>query len=163
MAPRLPLLTDRRLDIGLADASGLHPGLDALRRRVPTGVPARHLHPVTAELVRMRNARRQGCNLCQSLRYQSAVHAGATDEVLADRYPGRTAHDAAALRLADAYLGDPTELDDTTRSEILDELTPAEVAEVVGRLANWTFNKVLISLGLDVDRIERRVYPDPPA
>lgn len=168
MAPRIPLLTDERIVLGLPDPSGLAPELDDLRQVAPITVRTRHLDPVTAELVRLRNAVHQGCNLCQGLRSQGALDAGATEDLLSvslgggDAAPTDERLDAsqrAALRVADAFLRDPTALDDAdARAEVLAALSPDQVVEIVGRLGEWSYNKVLIGLGFDHDEIRPQVY-----
>jgi alkylhydroperoxidase family enzyme len=159
MSPRIPLADDAPGPIGVPTAAGVAPDLDALRARISTSVPVGVVHPVTAEVVRLRNARRQGCCLCQSMRYHAATEHGATEEVLAHEYVGRTDHDVAAIRLCDAFLDAPAELGTDERQELLEHLSPGEVVELVGRLANWTYNKVMISLGMDLDRVELRPFP----
>lgn len=158
MSPRIPLASDAVLPIGLPDTSGLAPALDQLRRRLPLVVDSDHLDAVTAELVRLRNARRQGCNLCQGLRSRAALESGATEELLAEGSELPTASQRAALRVADAFLSDPNALDPAGRDEVLAELTAEQVVEVVERLAGWSYNKVLIALGLDLDEIRPQVY-----
>lgn len=64
MKPRLPLPTDTRTPLGAPDARGLAPEIGKARSRLAKAVygsPA--LDPIVLELVRMRNARVQQCNL----------------------------------------------------------------------------------------------------
>lgn len=64
MSPRIPLLSDQTTAIGVPDAKGLAPTIDkarsALARAVYSSGP---VDPLVLELVRMRNARHQQCNL----------------------------------------------------------------------------------------------------
>lgn len=162
MASRIPLPSTDTIVLGLPDTRGLAPELDELRRATPTGVTTEHLDPVTAEVVRLRNAVHQGCNLCQGLRSKSALDSGATEDqlsaVLRDERDRLTDHQRAAARVADAFLVDPGNLDERARAEVLEHLTPEQLVEVVVRLANWSYNKVLISLGFDLDEIRPQVY-----
>ncbi len=162
MAARIPLPSDDTIILGLPDTSGLAPELDELRGASPTAVTTEHLDPITAEVVRLRNAVHQGCNLCQGLRSKSALDSGATEDqlsaVLRDERGGLTPHQQAAAQVADAYLVDAGILDDETRTAVLQHLTPEQLVEVVVRLANWSYNKVLISLGFDLDEIRPQVY-----
>jgi AhpD family alkylhydroperoxidase len=168
MAPRIALLSDERIVLGLPDASGLSPEIDDLRRAKAESARSGHLDPVTAELVRLRNAVHQGCNLCQGLRSKAALDHGATEDLLSvslaggDAAPGDDRLDPtqrAALRVADAFLRDPTTLrDPDARADVLGVLTPDQVVEVVTRLGEWSYNKVLIGLGFDLDDIRPQVY-----
>lgn len=47
--------------------------------------------------------------------------------------------------------------DDDTRGAVLAEMSPAQVVEAVARLANRCSNKVLTSLGSDLDEIRPQV------
>jgi hypothetical protein len=59
----------------------------------------------------------------------------------------------AALRLADVYLGAAGATDDDLRAEILAQLTPAQVVETVLKLMQWSSDKVMVTLGLDLDEV----------
>ena len=64
MNPRLPLPTDNRTPLGAPDARGLAPEIGKARSRLAKAVYASlPVDPVVVELVRMRNARVQQCNL----------------------------------------------------------------------------------------------------
>lgn len=168
MAPRIPLISEERIVLGLPDPTGLAPELDELRRNASTSVSTQYLDPVTAELVRLRNAVHQGCNLCQGLRSKSALDHGATEDLLSvslaggNDAPDDDRLDAAqrgALQVADAFLRDPNALlDPEARAAVLGALTPEQVVEVVARLGEWSYNKVLIGLGFDLDEVRPQVY-----
>ena len=62
MKPRIPLPSDAVNEIGLADTSGLAPGIGAARQQLRrTAFRMRSVDAVTTELVRIRNARFQQC------------------------------------------------------------------------------------------------------
>jgi hypothetical protein len=64
MSPRLPLPTDGRTPLGAPDARGLAPAIGKARSRVTKAVyGSPPVDPLVLELVRMRNARVQQCNL----------------------------------------------------------------------------------------------------
>ena len=64
MTPRLPLPTDGRTALGAPDARGLAPEMGKARSRLAKAVyGAPPVDPLVIELVRMRNARVQQCNL----------------------------------------------------------------------------------------------------
>jgi hypothetical protein len=63
-----------------------------------------------------------------------------------------------AVRLADAYFHDPGGMTDDLREHLLARFTPAEILEIVMRVAVNSVNKVRVSLGIDRDEIEYHVY-----
>ena len=83
MKVRLPLDPDRRNAVGAVSTGALSPGIDRAASRVLTeAIAIGSLDPVTGELIRWRNARRQDCQLCQSHRDEAARSAGVTDATL---------------------------------------------------------------------------------
>ena len=117
--------------------------------------------PITAEMVRLRNARFQDCHLCQGIRYADALEAGVTDEMLdkVDDYehsdlPERGRRRSAGRRLPPARAAPSAEV----AEQLTEYFTPVEIAELLLRLNGWTNNKVFISLGLkDLDEIRPQV------
>jgi hypothetical protein len=64
VAPRIPLPSDQLTFLGTPDTSSLCPDLNqAVGRYYTEIVTLGGVNPVTTELVRMRNAERQACNL----------------------------------------------------------------------------------------------------
>ena len=59
----------------------------------------------------------------------------------------------AALRLADVYLGVPGAMDDDLRTLILHEMTTVQVVETVLKLMQWSSDKVMVTLGHDLDEV----------
>ncbi len=59
----------------------------------------------------------------------------------------------AALRLADAYLTSPGETGESVRQEIAVHLTPAQAVELALKLMGFSSDKVMVSLGLDLDEV----------
>jgi hypothetical protein len=60
--PRIPLPSEDVNEWGIADTSGLAPGIGAARRQLRrVAYRMRSVDPVTTELVRIRNARYQHC------------------------------------------------------------------------------------------------------
>jgi hypothetical protein len=92
-----------------------------------------------------------------SVRSAVALDEGVDEELLekVDTYESSdlTGSQKAALRLADVYLGVPGATDDSLRAEILDELTPAQVVETVLKLMQWSSDKVMVTLGHDLDEV----------
>jgi hypothetical protein len=96
-----------------------------------------------------------------SVRSAVALEEGADEELLAkvDAYETSdlTEFQKAALRLADVYLGVPRAADDDLRAVILAQLTPAQVVETVLKLMQWSSDKVMVTLGHDLDEV--RIMP----
>jgi hypothetical protein len=64
MPPRIPLPTDERIYLGIPDTSMLCAEFNEPAGRLYTATEALDgIEPVTRELVRMRNAKHQRCNL----------------------------------------------------------------------------------------------------
>jgi hypothetical protein len=64
MNPRLPLPSSARTPLGAPDARGLAPAIGKARSRLAKAVyGSPEVDPLVLELVRMRNARVQQCNL----------------------------------------------------------------------------------------------------
>jgi len=160
-ALRLPLDASRRTAVGSVDVSGLTPELDRKKGRImKEAYRLGQIDPVTGELVRMRNARLQDCHVCQNFRDPAAQQAGASEAVLAlvDDYEAADLPERqkVALRLVDAYLTRPDDIGDELRADLLRHFTPAEVVELLVRLASTTGNRVLRTLGLDDDALPGR-------
>lgn len=154
MKVRLPVDPDHRNAVGAVSTSELAPGFDRLKSQVMTSAMAiGALDPVTGELVRWRNARRQDCQLCQSYRDAGARQAGVTDATLAavDDYESSDLPEAqkAALRFVDAYLDEPADVPAGVYAGLREHYTAAQRAELVLRLFGTTQNRVMRALGLD--------------
>ena len=64
MSPRLPLPSNEVTALGTPDARGLAPEIGTVRSRLVKAVyGSQQIDPLVLELVRMRNARVQQCNL----------------------------------------------------------------------------------------------------
>jgi alkylhydroperoxidase family enzyme len=100
-----------------------------------------------------------------SVRSAVALEDGADEQLLAkvDTYESSDLSDAqkAALRLADAYLGAGPQLDEAGRTEILRQLTVPQVVETVLKLMQWSSDKTIVALRLDLDDVS--IIPFGPA
>lgn len=96
-----------------------------------------------------------------SIRSAVALQQGADEELLAtvEHYEDSDLSDAqkAALRLADAYLTSPADMDSRTRSGILEHLGSAQVVELVLKLMGYSSDKIMVALRLDLDEV--RIMP----
>jgi alkylhydroperoxidase family enzyme len=109
------------------------------------------LDPVTTELVRLRGARAHDCRICQSRLSLRAVETAGDDAVFAPDADDAalTARQRAALALADAVIWQPTAIDADLVARVRDELTDAEIVEIVLDLVRNAANKIAVSLGGD--------------
>ena len=94
-----------------------------------------------------------------SVRDAVASQQGADETLLGevDRYAQSdrlSDHQKAALRLADDYLVAPGSLSKEDRAELLRHLTPEQVVSVVLRLMQYSSDKVMVALGLDLEEVK---------
>ena len=113
---------------------------------------------LTKELVRLRNAHVNGCQICSNFRNPRAIEDGFEEDLTdaVDRPDaGRLDREQqAAVRLADAYLTGAS-LDAAARAELLELFTPAQLAEIVLSLISWGANRSTVMLGIDYVGDER--------
>ena len=112
-----------------------------------------HLDPVTTELVRLRGARHHNCRLCRSIRSASAVRE-VGDEEWFERIEGYETSDLGdsqkvALRLADAVIGQPTEVDEALVSAVRSHFDESQAVELVLDVFRNSSQKIAVSLGAD--------------
>ena len=138
-------------------ASGRLVGGDALMTELDEVLRAvarfDHLDPVTTELVRLRGARHHNCRLCRSIRSASAVRE-VGDEEWFERIEGYETSDLGdsqkvALRLADAVIGQPTEVDEALVSAVRSHFDESQAVELVLDVFRNSSQKIAVSLGAD--------------
>jgi alkylhydroperoxidase family enzyme len=118
------------------------------------------LDPVTTELVRLRGARAHDCRICQSRLSLRAVETAGDEAVFSSDADDAalTTRQRAALALADAVIWQPAAIDATLVARVRNELTDAEIVEIVLDLVRNAANKIAVSLGGDeavvTDRVE---------
>ena len=111
------------------------------------------LDPVTTELVRLRCARQHDCRICQTLRLSDAAAAGVdtamTDQI--DHYEDSTLSERhkVALRIVDAFIWRPVDIDDGLVRQAHDHFTDAEIAEILVDITKWSTQKIHVALGTD--------------
>lgn len=90
-----------------------------------------------------------------------ALHAGVDDEMLAlvddHEHSSLSPKQKAALRFADAYLNGPVPVDDELRADLTTHFTPQELGSLLVRLMQFSSDKVMVALGLDLDEPIRQV------
>jgi hypothetical protein len=94
-----------------------------------------------------------------SVRSAVALDHGVDEDMLesVDHYEDSdlTADQQAALVLADAFLGAPSEMSDAARAQVDAHLTPTQVLEETLKLMGFASDKVIVALGFDLDEITR--------
>jgi alkylhydroperoxidase family enzyme len=108
---------------------------------------------VTTEVVRLRGARRHNCRICQSTRSVQALEAGA-DEAMFDQIDHYESSDLAeshkvALRLIDAIITQPTEIDPALVAQVHGQFTPPQVIEIIFDVMRNSCQKVAVALAVD--------------
>jgi alkylhydroperoxidase family enzyme len=111
------------------------------------------LDMVTTEVVRLRGARRHNCRICQSTRSVKALDAGA-DEAMFDKIDHYESSDLVeshkvALRLIDAIITQPTEIDPSLVTQVHEYFTPPQVIELVLDVMRNSCQKVAVALAVD--------------
>lgn len=152
MAPRLPITVGATDEHGATDATGMTPAFSAAREGTLEALARLdRIDQVTHELCRLLNAELQQCRVCLRYRYTDAG-----EELLGDvtHYENSEHYDERqklALRLCDVYLRSPGLPDPDLRAALLAEFAPEEILELLLRQVRYTWNKVLVTLGLDGD------------
>jgi alkylhydroperoxidase family enzyme len=111
------------------------------------------LDMVTTEVVRLRGARRHNCRICQSTRSVKALDAGA-DEAMFDKIDHYESSDLVeshkvALRLTDAIITQPGEIDPQLVEQVHQNFTPPQVIELVLDVMRNSCQKVAVALAVD--------------
>jgi hypothetical protein len=90
-----------------------------------------------------------------------ALQAGVDDNMLAlvddHEHSSLSPKQKAALRFADAYLSGPVAVDDELRAELTTYFTPTELGSLLVRLMQFSSDKVMVALGLDLAEPVRQV------
>ena len=90
-----------------------------------------------------------------------ALQAGVDENMLAlvddHEHSPLSSQQKAALRFADAYLNGPVAVDDDLRAELTAYFTPTELGSLLVRLMQFSSDKVMVALGLDLDEPVRQV------
>jgi alkylhydroperoxidase family enzyme len=115
------------------------------------------LDMVTTEVVRLRGARRHNCRICQSTRSVKALDAGA-DEAMFDKIDHYESSDLAeshkvALRLTDAIITQPGEIDPSLVAQVHQQFTPPQVIEIVLDVMRNSCQKVAVALAVDAPHV----------
>ncbi len=115
------------------------------------------LDPITTELIRLRGATLHQCRLCRSRLSVRALDAAG------DRAPFSAVEDfersalstrhKIALRLTDAVLTQPAEIDDRLVAEVHGAFTVAESTEIVLDIVRNAANKIAVAFAADTPQV----------
>lgn len=135
---------------GSVDGAALLGVFDELSRAVAR---MDSVDPVTTELVRLRGARQHDCRLCRSTRSVRALDAGADEELLDTTEHYETSDLAesrkVALRLTDAVITRPGEIDGALAAQVHEWFTPTQVVELVMDVMRNSGQKIAVALAAD--------------
>jgi alkylhydroperoxidase family enzyme len=123
-----------------------------------TVVRSPHLDPTTTELVRLRCARQHDCRICQTLRLGDAIAAGVDDDITAQidfhETSSLSERHKTALRLTDAFIWRPLDIDAGLVAQVHEHFTDEELAELLVDITKWSTQKIHVCLGTDgADRL----------
>jgi len=111
------------------------------------------LDMVTTEVVRLRGARRHNCRICQTTRSVKALDAGADEEMFdkIDYYERSDLSEShkVALRLIDAIITQPGEIDPTLVAQVHQCFSPPQIVEIVLDVMRNSCQKVAVALAVD--------------
>lgn len=119
------------------------------------------------ETARMRNARVTDCGFCKNVRFDGALADGLDEaqiELIADGYESSALSEdqKLVLRWTDHFLVDAGRSDDALLAEMGARFSPPEIVELTLALALFLgMSKVLVSLGVEPEEMERTVLPTP--
>jgi len=101
-----------------------------------------------------------------SVRDAVALQRGADEAMLdkVDRYEASDLPDdqKAALRLADVYLAAPGGMTGALAEDLQRRFTGAQIAELVLKMMQYSSDKIMVSLGLDLDQVGIQVLERRP-
>ncbi len=124
-------------------------------------VRADRIDPITTELVRLRCAQYHDCRLCGSFRVQAALDAG-FDEEMQKKIGNYEASDfsnqaKAALRLTDAMIMNPGNIDPDLRASIREHLDDAQIVEICVDVMKWSQQKSLVATRIEAPASEEHL------
>ncbi|OBB73689.1 carboxymuconolactone decarboxylase family protein [Mycobacterium sp. 852014-52144_SCH5372336] len=125
-----------RINLGVASILGHRPDVAAALGSLRAALQSSGtLSPRLVELVRLRIAFHNQCRSCMSVRYQSAVDAGLTEDAVCSLERPEEADDLSdaernALRFADLFATDHLAIDDAVYDDLRHHFTEEELVEL---------------------------------
>ena len=113
------------------------------------------------EVIRMSCALYHDCRSCRSLRLRGANEAG-VDERVIDQIGDVEVSDLCerhkvAIRIVNAHLVSPREIDDTLRAAAAEHFSRAQLVEILLDASKWSYQKGFVALALDVPLAEGKL------
>jgi hypothetical protein len=135
------------------DVSTGGPLANAIADFAAAAVRADGIDPIITELVRLRCAQYHDCRLCGSFRVQSALEAGFDESMqrAIGNYENSDFSSAAkaALRLCDAMIMRPGDIDPQLREELRTHFSDAQISELCIDVMKWSQQKALVALRIE--------------
>ncbi|OBF95082.1 carboxymuconolactone decarboxylase [Mycobacterium sp. 852002-51152_SCH6134967] len=125
-----------RINLGVASILGHRPDVAAALGSLRAALQSSGtLSPRLVELVRLRIAFHNQCRSCMSVRYQSAVDAGLTEDTVCslerpEEADGLSDAERSALRFADLFATDHLAIDDAVYNDLRHHFTEEELVEL---------------------------------
>lgn len=152
--PRVPMSESGRTPAGAYGAE-LTAAFDAFHEAVMR-LPS--LDVATTEIIRMRCALHHDCRSCQSLRLRGASDAGVDERVIAQvgdvEHSDLSEQHKVAIRIVNAHLVSPREIDDTLRAAAAEHFTREQLVEILLDVSKWSYQKGFVALALDIPLAE---------
>lgn len=135
------------------DVIAASPVMDSYNVFAATAVRQQAVDPVITELVRLRCATVHDCRFCGSVRLIDARDAG-LDESMVVKIADYENADfdprwKAALRLTDAMILTPGDIDEDLRAEVDAHFSAEEVSELLFDVMKWSLQKSLVALRVE--------------
>ncbi len=96
------------------------------------------------------------------MRNAVALQHGATEELLAqvDFYESSDLPEdqKLLLRLTDAFLSSPSEVSPQLQEELSEHFTPAQIVDLLLHLIQWSRDKAMVALSLELDEVRHQIY-----
>ena len=140
--------------LSMSDRSTYQPDFEATLERLRGAVTRmRDVDPLTTELMRLRGAAAHNCRKCKSLRNTAALAAGGSEELYdsIEDYEHRDFPEEhrVALRLTDAIITRPNDLDDALVADVRRLFSSRQVVEMVADVMCNSSQKVPVAFGFD--------------
>ena len=150
MSDKSPRIPTGELTPGISAGGPLE---NAIAEFAAAAVRARGIDPIITELVRLRCAQYHDCRLCGSFRVQEALDAG-FDESMQKAIGSHETSDfspkiKAALRLCDAMIMRPGDIEPGLRDELNEHFSDAEIMEICVDVMKWSQQKSLVALRIE--------------
>src|SRR5438477_5791845 len=115
------------------------------------------LDPLTTELIRLRGATVHHCRLCRSRLSVRALDAAGDDSPFSAiedfEHSVLSSRHKIALRLTDAVVTQPAQIDDQLVAQVHAAFTVGESTEIVLDVVRNAANKIAVSLGADAPQV----------